>query len=291
MKKIGMKSGLRNIDDFFACFDNYEKIASEVDFLMFSWGMSSGENSIFSLFSRFNNVMENKGDKLKNIVFILDELDCNYHPKWQQLIMSSLTDFIRKMYPEIFFQIIITTHSPVLLSDIPKSNTIFMKAKDFDDNKEINHEQTFATNIATLYYDSFFMENGSIGELSRKSIDSLIIAMENMKMDNEEFNNEEIIKQFVNMFWKEKFSKLDEFSFSEYKIILQQIETLIDSIGEDIWRYKLKNKFNSFNFNNDKADKTEEILSYIDVLRKTRGEDAVNELLQKIKGVDKNDSN
>ena len=287
MKKLGC-NGKRNIDDLLYFFDNYEKISHGVDFFTFSWGMSSGENSIISLFSRLSNVMENTVHKIKHMILILDELDCNYHPRWQQLIMSSLTDFIRKMYPEILFQIIITTHSPVLLSDIPKSNTIFMKIKDPDDSK-IDHEQTFAANIATLYYDSFFMDKGSIGELSRKSIDSLISAMDNL--GDLENNSEEIIKAFVNSFWKEKFGTLEEFSVSDYRMILKQIEQLIDSIGESIWRYKLKSKFSSINFNNDESDKTREILSYVDLIRNTKGEEAVNELLNKIRGVNKNDSN
>ena len=105
-------------------------------------------------------------EEKENIILIFDELDSSFHPQWQQKIIRSLTEFLRKGYPNKEFQLILTTHSPVLLSDIPERNVLFLRK----DSVETNHEQTFAANIASLYYDSFFMDKGSIGETARGSI-------------------------------------------------------------------------------------------------------------------------
>lgn len=285
MDNLGWR-GVWSIDDFMNLYAYYERIAMHVDFFMFSWGMSSGESSIFSLFARLSYIIEKLKQDIGHMIVILDELDSNYHPTWQQSIMKSLTDFIRKMYPNLFFQLIITTHSPVLLSDIPRSNTIFMKDKEQSKRLGTIREQTFAANIATLYYDSFFMENGSIGELSKRSIFSLIDSMESL--DRIETKEKGVkMRAFVDNFLKNQFDETKELPDIEYELRLKQIKKLINTIGEDIWRYKLKSQFDSFNFYDNEPDKMQDILLYVDMLRNTKGEGAVDELLKKIKGAHK----
>ena len=59
---------------------------------------------------------------------------------------------------EVRAQLIITTHSPIILSDIPKNHVIFMN-KDESGNVITNdldsHGKTFGGNIFDLYNDSF----------------------------------------------------------------------------------------------------------------------------------------
>lgn len=261
---------------FFKFFSQYEVVAKNIDFLDFNWGMSSGECNLFNLFSRFYEVMENKikRKELKEVIFILDELDCTYHPRWQQMILKSLTQFIREKYSEIDFQVIITTHSPVILSDIPKSNIVFIK-KGNKETKVTEHEQTFAANIATLYYDSFFMDNGSIGEVSRGCIENLMDAMSNNI--ERKIGDKEYIYEVFNDFLIKQFSKEDH---SEYSIekASRKIKRLIESVGEDIWRYTLEREFNRIKGD----DKEEKILAYINELRVEQGEEAVGKLIRRI---------
>jgi len=170
-------------------FEEYQKTAHIAEYLNFSWGLSTGENTLISLFSRFYSITKkndgkyylNNGSKYnyKKIIVLFDEADLTFHPAWQQQFMLLLNNFIQNIYNETEIQIILTTHSPIILSDIPKSNVIFLQSNDnniiVDDNDK--HCETFAANISMLFYDSFFMKKGSIGEFSKKTINEIINAI------------------------------------------------------------------------------------------------------------------
>lgn len=68
-------------------------------------------------------ICDNKFDG-KTIIILLDEPDLQLHPEWQQKFISLLLDLLYAYFPKVKFQIILTTHSPILLSDIPRKNVI-----------------------------------------------------------------------------------------------------------------------------------------------------------------------
>ena len=176
-------------------FYQYHKTVGMEDYLNFSWGLSTGENTLISLFSRLFSITEKlpegyylKGDGstfkkyFKKAIILIDEADLTFHPEWQQKYIKSILEFLEDIYQECKIQIIITTHSPIILSDIPKYNVIFLKKyRDevidsdqiiVDDNSK--HYETFGANISTLFYDSFFMKKGSIGEFAKETINYVI---------------------------------------------------------------------------------------------------------------------
>ena len=65
--------------------------------------------------------------------------------------------------------IIITSHSPFILSDIPKENVIFLKNGKIE-NPDI---KTFGANIHTLLSDGFFMSDGLMGEFAKSKIEEI----------------------------------------------------------------------------------------------------------------------
>jgi hypothetical protein len=258
-----------------------------VDFLQFNWGMSSGENNLFCLFSRLFDVMINQYDELRSVIFLLDELDGSFHPKWQQRIMKSLTEFIQKQYPKVKFQIILTTHSPVLLSDVPKENTVFVNNKSILE-QEIEHEQTFAANIATLYYDSFFMEAGSIGEIAQSFIGNLIDTIN----ETREANIESDINRkryFANMFLSRQSSEFGDMNLQDSEKMIKKVKYLIDIIGEDFWRYKIEEQFNKLNLMEEDNNKIEKLLSEFKELEKTDRKEFIHKLFKRIRE-NKNDT-
>jgi predicted ATP-binding protein involved in virulence len=58
-------------------------------------------------------------------VVLIDEVDMHLHPTWQQVVLASL----REAFPAI--QFIVTTHSPQVLTSVPKENIrIIMRSDD-----------------------------------------------------------------------------------------------------------------------------------------------------------------
>ncbi len=130
------------------------------------------------LMSHNNEIMGRRVEDLqKNVWLLIDELDLYCHPLWQQQMLSVLIDELRKQYPDKKVQIIFTTHSPIILSDVPRCNVIFLKKEDghcqVDDN--LSHRETFGANIYMLFNDAFFLgKEGQIGALAKRKIKALI---------------------------------------------------------------------------------------------------------------------
>ena len=81
--------------------------------------LSHGEKTIYSFL--LNIVHSNQNEYL----LFLDEPDNTLHPEWQKKFLNELFNIIKKLDKKI--HIVITTHSPFLLSDIPKENVIFLE--------------------------------------------------------------------------------------------------------------------------------------------------------------------
>ena len=86
-----------------------------------------------------------------------------------------------KMLPKIFIgmriQIIFTTHDPLTLSDIPNNNIVYLKK---ENNKTIildnenKPKKSFGANITDLLADSFFIDNGLMGDFAMARINDTI---------------------------------------------------------------------------------------------------------------------
>lgn len=64
------------------------------------------------------------------------------------------------------------THSPFILSDVIKSNILYLK--DGKDARAIMKVQTFASNINELLAESFFLKGGFAGEFASEVINDLV---------------------------------------------------------------------------------------------------------------------
>jgi predicted ATP-binding protein involved in virulence len=109
---------------------------------------------------------ENKHD-INEIVLFIDEFELGLHPNWQKRFLSYFSEISE--FTDKKIHLIITSHSPFILSDLPKENVIFLeKGKQvypFDDGK-----QTFGANIHTLLSHGFFMKDGLMGEFAKDKI-------------------------------------------------------------------------------------------------------------------------
>jgi|GEM_PF-457159 len=203
--------------------------------------LSSGEKTLFSfminLMYQVNNL---KDTKYKQINLFLDETELGLHPQWQKqylkYIIMTLKDF------DINIHIIFITHSPFILSDIPKENVIFLDKFDEKTKEKYpklnidglkngncinvsNHIDInpFGSNIHTLLSHGFFMEDGLMGEFAKEKINIAI-----KYLNQEQLSEEEI----------------------EY------CENIISIIGEPVLKSTLKTMFDNKKYANEsKIDK------------------------------------
>ena len=143
------------------------------------------------------------------LFLFLDEADLTYHPEWQRKFVFYLTTVLPAMFgtntkagkndsdanteddPKTGknvtvgnnntdehikdIQVILATHSPLMLGDFPEASTIFLK-KGVNDMIEVDHgerESSFGQNLYLLLKDGFFMDD-SIGEFAKRKIKKVV---------------------------------------------------------------------------------------------------------------------
>lgn len=242
------KSNAKAITDFYRLF---RATAFGGDYLTFRWdGLSSGEYNLLNMYSRIYSLRDKVKDK-KSLILLMDEADLSFHPKWQQKFMKSLVDFLNEFYDRQYIQIIVATHSPIMLSDALKGNVVFLNSKA---GKDL--ENTFGANIYDLYRDGMFLERDDWGITGAYAADKMSNVMK--KLDN----------------W-EKERTLDD---------LEEIKRLIACIGEPIIKRIMQNRFEAIEQDMKEKDRNHSMISsLIETLNKLQPEElaVVMERIQK----------
>lgn len=143
--------------------------------------MSAGERQYLYTFSTYIyhvlnllSIQESHRVRYRNINLILDEVEICFHPEFQRRFVYELLGYIKRLFMNrnASFNILIATHSPFILSDIPQSNILYL-----EDGKMVmseNIKNPFAANICDILYQSFFLKQGFVGEFARKKIKCMI---------------------------------------------------------------------------------------------------------------------
>jgi len=192
---------------------------------------------------------------INSFIILLDEIDIGWHPDWQKKMISYIFDFL-KNFTKKNFHIIISTHSPFILSDIPKENTIFLKN---GESKKVDIN-TFGANIHTLLSHGFFMKGGLMGNFAKSRIDKVIelLNQSGSLIDKEIVKCEEIIsiigepilkRQLQKMLDSKRLKSLDginkKIEDMEYELSVlkkYQERSIQDEINNEEEQKKLKEK-------------------------------------------------
>ncbi|PFB75354.1 hypothetical protein CN273_29895 [Bacillus thuringiensis] len=108
-------------------------------------------------------------------IILLDEPEARMHPELTRNFMNELILFLADVGEgKKKFQIITSTHSPFILSDIATSNIIYLEKDKNGYCRNVNRGlNTFGTNIHTLLKDGFFMAS-TMGEFATNKIREVI---------------------------------------------------------------------------------------------------------------------
>ncbi|CAI8913727.1 hypothetical protein [Chryseobacterium sp. IT-36CA2] len=133
---------------------------------------------ILNIESVFDND-DKKLSKYKHINMIYDEIELYYHPEYQKQFLNYLLNEIDKLnFKNIKdINILFITHSPFILSDIPKQNVLFLEINEKSRSiiKDSYSMNTFGANITDLFADSFFIKEGLIGEFAKTKINDMLL--------------------------------------------------------------------------------------------------------------------
>lgn len=233
--------------------NKYDSIDTTSNFLKIQWeGLSTGEDTILSIYSRFYNL---KSFELKkNLIILLDEIEHSLHPEWQRNLLDNLIGYLPNVFTESeSIQIVLATNVPFLIADIPTRNVVYLEKKKNEENKknkenkeakieaktneDTNEEldnkkkfinQTFAANVHSLLMNNFFMQS-TLGKFSERRIRDIIDILKLKSKDENISKDEDTLK--------------DELVKDGRHYSPREISTTIQTIGEPIIRNKLESMY------------------------------------------------
>jgi len=194
--------------------------------------LSGGEKQFIKFFTNISYTLHTQSEYEEKQIVFLDEVDLSFHPNWQKKILKNIVDCVLKINSlrsnHVKYHLVFITHSPFILSDLPKENVIFLEKytkEEIEDNsleqkigncKNASNEieiNPFGANIHTLLSHGFFMKNGLMGEFAKTKINEII--------------------DYLN----------DEKTIDKISTPQNQIKSVIDNIGEDLLRMKLTDMY------------------------------------------------
>ncbi len=224
-------------------------------------GLSSGEiqslmnittinyhiDNILSVHYRNTNSLDER-IAYDNINVILDEIELYYHPNLQRNFIQDLLISFQNNYVNNKqikgINILLSTHSPFILSDIPLSNVLRLKE---GVPVEKSEEQTFGANIHQLLYNDFFLENGFIGEFAKIKVNEIIDYLKSIKFNHfikkieyklsKDENNE--IKDDLEIQLKILQLEISRITNLNYTLSIDKCKEIIDLVGEPVLKESL----------------------------------------------------
>lgn len=152
----------------------------EVHFRHFSSGEKQWSYATSTFLYHLNNldsVARSRGKRVfyNRVLIILEEVELYFHPEMQrryvQYVINSIARLQLKNIDKV--HVCFVTHSPMMLSDIPEQNILFLDEKGQPADPE-HITQTFGGNIHELLARSFFLNKALIGEFALSKIEWII---------------------------------------------------------------------------------------------------------------------
>jgi predicted ATPase len=165
---------------------------SSIRGVKFIWdGISSGSNAFLNLLTVLHDELE--GTRNDTLICI-DEGDLYLHPAWQ----IDFINILNKMLPRFFtgnIQLVLTSHSPFLLTDLTRDNVIILHERKVLDKKEFPFK-TFGSNLYELYKNVFFLNKKRFGSLAAEHIEDATNKIINGKLS---LSEKEQLNKFIEL--------------------------------------------------------------------------------------------
>ena len=204
---------------------------------------SSGEKQLLNTQSAIIYHMQNLSSIFKDpdrttypqVNIILEEIELYFHPEYQRCFIKSLISLLESSNISENIRdvnILIVTHSPFILSDIPKNNVLFLK----DGKQYIEmQENTFGANIHTMLQNAFFLNGVTIGDFARSKINLLFGKLHNDEITDELYReillvSEPFIKSQLLKLYNERFP---HHMMEKMADRIERLEGLLDSGKND----------------------------------------------------------
>ncbi|WP_429099312.1 AAA family ATPase [Aeromonas veronii] len=140
--------------------------------ISYGWdGLSSGELAKSLLLANIYHYVR-QCDHANCHLILIDEIDLYLHPEWQRKIINDIISLVRGEISTSKLQFIITSHSPIIISDLLPENIVNI---DRTQSGEINIKKSpgYATQISDLYLSGMHISS-TFGELVHSTLTKIM---------------------------------------------------------------------------------------------------------------------
>ena len=161
-----------------------------------NYHMSTGEGNLIEIFSQLYTYQHMHEESSENIILLVDELESGMHLEWSrrliQILIDNLSEILEDEGKGSKIQLIFTTHSPYMLSDIKPGNVIMIEKNQetgYSEGKVL--QNTFAKNIQEIMKENLI--DNIYGDFALAKINSMIERLN--EKEEYEGNEEELLKE------------------------------------------------------------------------------------------------
>lgn len=183
----------------------------------------------------------------RNIYLFLDEIEVSFHPEYQQRFIDMFITTLKnqRLLDKCNISITIATHSPFVLSDIPRCNILCLE--DGWNRSDAIKGETFASNVYDLLNNQFFL-NKFVGEFAYKQVETIIGRLSAMESTLKDNDNAKV--------------QLSD---------LQELKEHIDIIGDKFLKHKLSQRLMALHPDREKYELYKSKEMELELLRKELG--------------------
>lgn len=161
-----------------------------------NYHMSTGEGNLIEIFSQLYTYLSMHEESSEDIILLVDELESGMHLEWSRrlikILINNLSEILEDEGKVREIQLIFTTHSPYMLSDIKPGNVIMIEKNQETGRSEGKVLQnTFAKNIQEIMKENLI--DNIYGDFALAKIDSMISRLNGEEV--QEGNEEELLKE------------------------------------------------------------------------------------------------
>lgn len=173
----------------------------DVDFHHLSSGERQFIHTLSTMVYHINNIISIKSLtrlRYRKINIVLDEAELCSHPEMQRQYINTILNYlsVTGLTWNCAFHILVVTHSPFILSDIPQSNILYIENGIQIENTKIA-VNPFGANVNDVLAQSFFLNKGFVGAFAKRKIESLVKYIKTDKQTTEHWDKNKA-KNFIN---------------------------------------------------------------------------------------------